>query len=275
MTTVIDSNLKNRALFLYQDSRSARTERGQRTLRSLWSMPNEKFQWSSDTTTPPRGLVETVLSTRPPPLFLEWDAQAVTIDGNRIVVNRRFLDHPQPMVMLSLQLAHEGVHVWKYDQPDVEQELHAHRNEIDYYRELRGGVLREPQEAQELAMRRIDRGTLVDHYVQKFHRADGVVPIDGRWVLRHIRFWGGISRRETETKIAYLSVLREDWSDLPANEARAVVLELAESFDRRPPMSSGAAEWLRDAFGGGTADQQQRLRRLGDRWHVNLDPSRR
>jgi hypothetical protein len=269
---VIDGDLRIHAISLYEQSQTARTTRGRRALHCIQRLPPECFLWSSFS---------------PPPLFgsapdiLDYDQQAY-YDGSRLVVNSGFRTHPHSVAMLSIQFAHEGVHIWYWntDQPYVEHELQASRNEVEYYRELRSGTVQRrfhsnaaplpPQEFQEALIRKINADTLVDHYVQRFHQDDSVVPITGAWVLGHIRYWGGIPRREINTKIAYIQALRRDWYDLPAEPRDSVFLELLESFERNPGLTEDTRDWIQRAFFFATPDQRRRLRELSDRWRVNL-----
>lgn len=232
----INRNFKNRAINLFAFSQTARSDLGQKVHRFLYDAPDMKFQWlqlpwNEEASTHYRGdepystsVIDVLLSILPN-----------CIRPLMISVNSRFQGN---LEITSLQLVHESVHHLKWDEPIVEQELHAYHLAGQYYRELRQGILVRTEdkryqlidtyEPQEVAWRKMNTGKLVDWLVQAKH---GQKPrLTAKWVVGHIGYWGGIKNRNSFTKAAFLHTIAVDGDYTDA--AQNLYLNLFESLPR-------------------------------------------
>ena len=241
MGVQIDPNFKNRAINLFAFSQTARTDLGHRVHKFLYDAPDMKFQWlqlrrNEEAVTHHRGdepystsIIDVILSVYPD-----------CVRPLMISVNSRFQGN---LEITSLQLVHESVHNLKWDEPVVEQELHAYTLAGQYYKELRHGIynsaegkryqLIEAYEPQEAAWRKMDTGKLVDWLVENNHA--NKPRLTSKWVVGHIGYWGGIQNRDAFTKCAYLDVIAIDQDHTsPAQELYLRLFESLTREQRRP-----------------------------------------
>lgn len=207
--TEINKLFKDNAIGLFAQSQCAKSGLGLQVLQQLRSLPDSRFEY----------------------IPLPWNKHAVTgrqLHGPLgISVADRYKGNLQ---MTSLQFAHEGVHVLKWSESVVEQELHAYRLMSQYYTELRNGlrwgqvVHSIPADSEnDEAVKRVNNGKLVDWLVQEYPKE-----ITGQWVMGHITYWGGIKNRNPATKARYLSAIAD--SNLYSTAALDVILQLLKSI---------------------------------------------
>jgi hypothetical protein len=237
MGSMIEPIFKNRAINLFAYSQTARTELGLSVHRHLYNAPNGIFQWLAlrhdeeavthrrfDQVSPSNSFGDAVKEfiglIIPMPLIIS--------------VNDRFKDN---VILTSLQLVHECVHLLKWKESRVEQELHAYHLTAEYYQELRNGIFVVSEEKkyqltqtympQEDALRKLRTGKLVDWLVGTY----GIDDITPEWVIGHINYWGGIKNRELNTMWAYCHVIVRD--NARTFKAQDVYLDLLESMPKK------------------------------------------
>lgn len=259
--TTINKLVKDMAVNMYGRSLSARIGLGLQVLKKLRSMPDSAFVWAENVRYDVFGLTEEGI-----------------LGGLHIGVPKRLegkVEH------LSLELVHEGVHVLKFNEwPVIEQELHASRLQLDYFRELCQGIRwganvyrlcsLEPSEMKRL--KATAEGTLIDPLV-RIYKGEG---LSGEWVISHIDYWGGHRKRDPLTLVYYLRALSNDKNQ--GSRALEVCLKIleaisADDFWNEIPENSlppKLADYFRSLRSGADRTRLDRLNKAYVRLRIRL-----